>query len=102
MKQFLADAAAGVDIELLLQVGDAGVPLGHHLATAGLLQAGNQTQLGGFAGTVDAHQADAIPWFHLPGDVAQHLTGGIDLADAFEAEHGEGRVVRTARLLLES
>ena len=89
LEQLLTHGALGIDVEFLLHVGDARRALLHHLTAAGLLQAGDDPQLGGFAGAVDAHQPDAIARLHLPGDIAQHLPGGIDLAEAFETEHGE-------------
>ncbi len=90
LEELFAHAAVGVDVEFLLQIGDAGLTLLHHQAAAGLLQPGDDLHLGGLAGSVDADQADPVAELHLPGDVAQDLAGGIDLADAFEAEHGVG------------
>ena len=87
LEQLFANAALGVDVEFLLQVGDARFPLTHHLATGGLLLSSNQPQLGGFASAVDAHEADAITGLHLPGDVTQDLAGGVNLADALESQH---------------
>ena len=90
LKQLLANAAFGIDVEFLLQKGNPRIALAHHLSAAGLLLSSDQSQLGGFAGTVHAHQADAITGFHFPGDVAQHLPGRIDLADVFESQHRPG------------
>ena len=88
LKQLLAHRAAGVDVEFLLEVGNAGLALAHHLAAAGLFHARNDFHLGGFAGAVDPHQANAIARLHLPGDIPQHLAGGINLANTFKTEHG--------------
>ena len=90
LEQLLAHRVPEVDVELLLQVDDARIPLLHHLTAARFLQAGDDPHLGGFAGPVHAHQADAIARLHLPGDIPEHLTGGVDLRDAFEAEHRAG------------
>ncbi len=87
LKQLLPDRAVGIHIELLLQVSDAGFTLAHHLATAGLFLACDQAHLCGLAGTIHTHQADAVSGFHLPGDIPQHLPGGIDLADVLESQH---------------
>jgi len=89
LEQLLAHAAGQINIKFLLEVNDAGIPLLHHLAAAGLLHPGDDPHLGGFTGAVHAHQADAIPRLHLPGDIPQHLTGGIDLRDAFETKQGD-------------
>ena len=51
----------------------------------------DETHLRGFPGTVNAHQTDAIPGFDLPGDIPEHLAGGIDLADVLESQHRRGR-----------
>ena len=91
LKQLLAHRAVEVNVEFLLQVGDAGVALAHHQAAGGVLHTGDDFHLGGFAGPVDADQANPISGLHFPCDIPQHLTGGINLADAFESEHGAWR-----------
>ena len=91
LKQLLAHRAVEVNVELLLQVGDAGVALAHHQAAGGVLHPGDDFHLGGFAGPVDADQANPVSGLYFPGDIPQHLTGGINLADAFESEHGAWR-----------
>ena len=88
LEQLLSHRAGWIDVEFLLQVGNAGFALLHHQATAGLFQPGNDLHLGGLASSVDAHQANAVSRPHLPGDIPQHLASGINLAEAFEAEHG--------------
>lgn len=90
LEELFPHAALGVNVKFLLQIGDAGLPLLHHQAAAGLLQPGDDLHLGGLAGSVDAHQADPVANLHFPGDIAQDLAGGVDLADSFEAEHGMG------------
>jgi len=79
LEQFFAHRSRQIHVELLLQVGDARIALAHHLAAAGLLQPGDQAQLGGFPGSIHTHQADAVARLHLPGDIPQHLASGIKL-----------------------
>ena len=93
LEQFLADRAGRIHVEFLLQIGNARIALAHDLAAAWLLHSGDDPQLGGLAGPVHPHQTDPIARLHLPGDVPEHLTGGIDLADAFKAQHGSGNGV---------
>ena len=88
LEQLLPHGAGRIHVELLLQIGDPRFTLFHHQATAGFFQPGDDLHLGRFARPIDAHQANPVAGLDLPGDVTQDLTGGIDLADAFEAEHG--------------
>ena len=84
LEEFLPHRVQRVYIEFLLQVNDAGIPLLDHQAAAGLLEASDDSHLGGLASAVYPHQANAIPWLHFPGDIPQHLAGGIDLANALQ------------------
>ena len=79
LEQFLADAAGQVHIEFLLQVGNARLPLLDHQAAGGFLQPSNDPHLGRFAGPIHPHQTNAIAALHFPGDVLEHLAGGVNL-----------------------
>ena len=89
LKQFLAHTPQGINIKFLLQIGDARITFTYHLAAAGLLKSGDDPHLGGFAGAIYAHKSDAVPGLHLPAHIFEHLSSGVDLADTFEAQHGE-------------
>jgi hypothetical protein len=79
LEELFPHGADGIHVEFLLEVDDAGIPLAHHLATAGFLKPGDQPQLGGFSGAIHPHQTDPVAGLHFPGDVAQHFAGGVKL-----------------------
>ena len=87
LEELFPHGSLRVHIKFLLQIGDPGFPLTHHLAGRWFLEAGNEAHLGGFASTVHAHQANAIAWLDLPGHIFQHLSRGVDLADALQSQH---------------
>ena len=90
LKELFADAPLEVDIEFLLEIGDAGRALANHLSAAGFFKASDEPHLRGFAGSVHTNKADAIARLDLPGHIAQHFAGGINLADLLESQQRSG------------
>jgi hypothetical protein len=90
LKELFADAPLEVDIEFLLEIGDAGRALANHLSAAGFFKASDEPHLRGFAGSIHTNEANAIARLDLPGHIAQHFAGGINLADLLESQQRSG------------
>ena len=65
------EGAAGGEVGLLAQQGDAGAGVEAHVAVVGPVEAGEQAQQRGLADAVGADEADALAGVQLEADVLE-------------------------------